>query len=237
MRKPGKILWREIEEVLSEDIANGVYKAGDRLPKEAELALRFGVNRHTIRQALAALRDRGAITIEQGRGMFVKVPKLAYPVSERTRFTENIAKLDLKVRGKLLRQWEEQASPQIAEDLAIAPGTPCVVFDDLRDIDGEVVTLTTRYFPAERFAGIADAFDRLGSVTAALKDLGIDDYTRRWTRVHARGATLEEAAALRVPSDFAILVVDTVNVDSDGVPIERGSNRSPGGRFELVFET
>jgi len=97
--------------------------------------------------------------------------------------------------------------------------------------------LTTRYFPAARFAGIADAFDRLGSVTAALKALGIDDYTRRRTRVHARGATLEEAAALRLPSDFAVLVVDTVNVDSDGVPIERGSNRSPGGRFELVFET
>lgn len=125
MRRPGKILWREIEEVLSEDIANDVYKAGDRLPKEAELALRFGVNRHTIRQALAALRDRGAITIEQGRGMFVKVPKLAYPVSERTRFTENITKLDLKVRGKLLRQWEEQANPQIA-DGAGSPSQACL---------------------------------------------------------------------------------------------------------------
>ena len=39
MRRPGKILWREIEEVLSEDISNGVYPEGSRLPEEAELAL------------------------------------------------------------------------------------------------------------------------------------------------------------------------------------------------------
>ena len=39
MRRSGKILWREIEEVLSEDISNGVYPEGSRLPKEAELAL------------------------------------------------------------------------------------------------------------------------------------------------------------------------------------------------------
>ena len=77
MRQTGKILWREIEEVLSQDIVNGVFPAGSRLPKESELALRFGVNRHTIRQALAALRDRGAISIEQGRGTFVKAPRLA----------------------------------------------------------------------------------------------------------------------------------------------------------------
>lgn len=237
MRQSGKILWREIEEILSEDIANGVYAADSRLPKESELAVRFGVNRHTIRQALAALRDRGAISIEQGRGMFVRAPKLAYPISQRTRYTENITKLNLKLTGKLLRQWEEQATPKIAHDLGLATGTACVAFEDLREIKDEIVSLTTRHFPADRFAGIADAFDELGSVTAALEALGVTDYKRRLTRVHARGATLEEAAALQIPNDTAVLVVETVNVDSDGVPIERGCARSPGGRFELIYET
>ena len=64
MRRPGTLIWREIEEALSSDIAAGIYPAGGRLPVEADLADRFGVNRHTVRQALAALQERGAISIE-----------------------------------------------------------------------------------------------------------------------------------------------------------------------------
>lgn len=239
MRQSGKILWREVEEVLSEDIINGVYAVGSRLPKESELALRFGVNRHTIRQALAALRDRGAISIEQGRGMFVKAPKLAYPISERTRYTENVSRLDQNLRftGRLLRSWEEPASQTVARDLQIAEGSPCIAFDDLREIDDEPVSITTHRFPAARFEGIAEAFDALRSVTRALKRYGVDDYKRKQTRAHARDATLEEAAALRIPSGMAVLVVEAINVDKDGVPIEFGTTRSPGGRFELIYET
>ena len=237
MRQSGKILWREIEDVLSEDIANGVYVAGSRLPKEAELADRFGVNRHTIRQALGALRDRGAISIEQGRGTFVKAPKLAFPISERTRYTENVAKLDMKLTGRPIRKWKEQANARLAEDLGVEIGTACVAFDDLREIDGEVISLTTHRFPADRFAGIADIYEQLGSITAALQALGVEDYKRRLTRVHARSASLEEAAALQIPAETPVLVVETINVDSQGVPIESGCGRSPGGRFELIYET
>jgi GntR family phosphonate transport system transcriptional regulator len=64
VRRPGTLIWREIEEALSSDIAAGIYPAGGRLPVETDLADRFGVNRHTVRQALAALQERGAISIK-----------------------------------------------------------------------------------------------------------------------------------------------------------------------------
>ena len=239
MRRSGKILWREIEDVLSEDIANGVFAAGSKLPKESELALRFGVNRHTIRQALAALRDRGVISIEQGRGMFVQAPRLTYPISQRTRYTQNISRLDQNLRfsGRLLRHWTEPASKSIAHDLEIEEGATCVAFEDLRQIDDEPVSLTTHRFPAARFQGIAEAFDELRSVTQALKRFGVDDYQRRLTRAHAREATLEEAAALGVRDGMPVLVIEAINIDDAGTPIEFGTTRSPGGRFEVVFET
>ena len=239
MRQSGKILWREIEEVLSDDIVNGIYPAGSRLPKEAELALRFGVNRHTIRQALAALRDRGAISIEQGRGMFVRAPRLAYPISQRTRYTENISRLDQKLRfsGRLLRKWAEPAGEHVARDLDISEGQTCVAFDDLREINDEPVSLTTHRFPAARFEGIADIFEELGSITQSLKRFDVDDYQRRFTRTHAREATLEEAAALQIRHGAPVLVVEAINVDEGGVPIELGVTRSQGGRFEVIFET
>src|SRR6266576_2062812 len=149
VRRPGTLIWREIEEALSSDIAAGIYPAGGRLPVETDLADRFGVNRHTVRQALAALQERGAISIEQGRGMFVKAPKLAYPIGRRTRFTENVGHLPGTAPGRLVRHWRTAAPSSIARDLEVRRGTQLIAFDDLRLIDDEPVSITTHYFPAQ----------------------------------------------------------------------------------------
>jgi GntR family transcriptional regulator, phosphonate transport system regulatory protein len=237
VRRPGTLIWREIEEALSSDIAAGIYPAGGRLPVENDLASRFGVNRHTVRQALAALQERGAISIEQGRGMFVKAPKLAYPIGRRTRFTENVGHLPRTAPGQLVRHWRAAAPPPIARDLELRRGAPLVAFDVLRIIDDEPVSITTHYFPAQRFETISDAFVKSGSVTSALAQFGVADYARRLTRAHARGATLEEASLLKCESGGPVLVVEAVNVDPAGVPIEVGHSRSAGGRWELIFES
>ena len=237
MRRAGTLVWREIEEALSRDIAAGVYPTGERLPVESNLADRFGVNRHTVRRALAALQERGAISIEQGRGMFVTAPKLAYPVGRRTRFTENVIHLPKAAPGQLIRHWQMAAPAAIARDLAVRTGTALCAFDDLRVIDGEPVSLTTHHFPEARFASIADMFIETGSVTKALARLGVADYSRKLTRVHARGATLEEAALLKCERGGPLLVVEAINVDPAGTPIEFGSSRSAGGRWEIVFDT
>ena len=137
----------------------------------------------------------------------------------------------------MLRHWTEAATQQVARDLLIDEGALCVAFDDLREIDDEPVSLTTHRFPASHFSGIAEAFGELRSVTQALKRFAVDDYRRRLTRTHAREATLEEAAALRIRDGSPILVVEAINVDGSGQPIELGITRSPGGRFEVIYET
>ena len=45
-------IWKSIAAELESEIARGLYRAGDKLPTEAELSSRFGVNRHTARRAL-----------------------------------------------------------------------------------------------------------------------------------------------------------------------------------------
>ncbi|NVK60473.1 MAG: GntR family transcriptional regulator, partial [Rhodobacteraceae bacterium] len=43
-------IWKSIAEELEGEIGRGLYRAGDKLPTEAELSSRFGVNRHTARR-------------------------------------------------------------------------------------------------------------------------------------------------------------------------------------------
>jgi len=60
-----------VEDLISK-IVNRVYAAGDRLPTETELCAAYGVSRVTIRESLKKLQMMDMISIEQGRGTFVR---------------------------------------------------------------------------------------------------------------------------------------------------------------------
>jgi GntR family phosphonate transport system transcriptional regulator len=182
MRPAGVTVWREIEEALTREIADGVHPAGAKLPIERDLAAKFGVNRHTVRRALSSLQDKGLISIEPGRGMFAKSNRLSYPVGKRTRFSENVGHLSKYVKGQLLNTWHLAAPEKIAADLDVEIGATLVAIDDLRVLDSEPITLTTHYFPLPRFADLPVIFAETGSITKSLHELGVKDYTRRLTR-------------------------------------------------------
>ena len=73
MTSPRIPIWQSIAQSLQSEIAQGHYAAGDKLPTEAELALRFGVNRHTVRHALADLAQGGLVHARRGAGVFVTI--------------------------------------------------------------------------------------------------------------------------------------------------------------------
>jgi GntR family phosphonate transport system transcriptional regulator len=60
-RSAGIAIWRQIMETLKAEIVSGAFAERSRLPPEAELAARFGVNRHTVRRAIAALTSEGIL--------------------------------------------------------------------------------------------------------------------------------------------------------------------------------
>lgn len=67
-----KSLAEEVAEQLQKQIKEGKLKEGDKLPIEPELMKIFGVGRSTIREAVKMLLNRGYLSVQQGRGTFVK---------------------------------------------------------------------------------------------------------------------------------------------------------------------
>jgi GntR family transcriptional regulator, transcriptional repressor for pyruvate dehydrogenase complex len=53
-------------------IGCGEFGEGERLPAESDLAVRFGVSRPVIREALSRLRSTGVITSRKGSGSYVQ---------------------------------------------------------------------------------------------------------------------------------------------------------------------
>ncbi|MEL7312187.1 MAG: FadR/GntR family transcriptional regulator [Pseudomonadota bacterium] len=67
-----KRLYRHVKAQIEQQIANGEYSPGSRLPPERELAERFGVSRPTIREAMIALEALGRVEIKTGSGVYVR---------------------------------------------------------------------------------------------------------------------------------------------------------------------
>lgn len=73
MMRPTRVsenLARNLEQLLQQ----GVWRPGDQLPGERDLASRFGVSRSSVREALRALELNGWVDIRQGDGTRVAHP-------------------------------------------------------------------------------------------------------------------------------------------------------------------
>jgi DNA-binding FadR family transcriptional regulator len=64
-------LGEQVAAQLSDQIAQGRWKAGERLPSETELCIAMNVGRSTLREALKALAFVGMVQVRPGEGTFV----------------------------------------------------------------------------------------------------------------------------------------------------------------------
>lgn len=231
-RRNGIALWRQIADQIRLAISTGEF--ADRLPPEVGLAARFGVNRHTVRSAIAALEQEGVLRAEQGRGTFVeRKQKLAYPIGARTRFSEGLRGQARERRGVLLDHAIEHPDERTAEALNLAADSQVLRLETLSEADGRPVSRATSFFDAARFEGIEKAYEDSGSLTIALKSLGISDYFRRSTLISARHASAADLTDLNLSPGAIVLVTVYVNVDPDGQPIQYSETRFAADLVEL----
>ncbi|TPJ51212.1 phosphonate metabolism transcriptional regulator PhnF [Mesorhizobium sp. B2-6-4] len=233
-RRSGVSLWRQIADRILQSIAAGDFAENAALPPEVALAERYGVNRHTVRSAIAALVQDGVLRAEQGRGTFVLSRKrLSYPIGARTRFSTGLQGQASERHIVLLASSVEPASRRVAEALGVARGSDVIRLETRGEADGKPVSRASGWFDARRFAGIDVAMAETGSITASLKRFGIDDYLRQSTVLSARHADASDLADLDLQPGGIVLVTVVVNMTPDGRPIQFAEARFPAERVEL----
>jgi len=237
-RRSGVALWRQIADEIRRGIGAGALAGNGRLPPETMLAERFGVNRHTVRSAIAALVQEGVLRAEQGRGTFVETRRrLSYPIAARTRFSTGLEGQASDRRGHLLDHATEGASERVAAGLGLPVGAAVLRLETMGEADGRPVSRATSWLDAKRFAGMEAAFGRTRSFTASFAGFGVADYFRRSTLVSARHADAGDLADLKLSPGAIVLVTIAVNVDTQGRPIQFSETRFAADRVELTVQS
>lgn len=235
-RQKGVALWRQISDRIRANILAGLYDRTGMVPAETALAEEFGVNRHTVRAALAALAQEGIVRAAQGRGtMITQRDKFDFPIGRRTRFTEGIGEQARELKGILLSSSRELATPELSDRLQLARGEEVLRLDGIRKADGRAVSRSTMWFPSERFAGIDKAFAETGSITRALSACGVEDYLRDVTEISAVHAEPDDVAHLELTPGAIVLVTRAVNTDPQGRPIQFAVTRFPADRVQFTI--
>jgi GntR family phosphonate transport system transcriptional regulator len=220
--------------VLADARPAGSFEPSGRLPPEPELAKRFSVNRHTVRQAVKALALRGILRIEQGRGTFVDRPPIDYPIGMRTRFSANLASRDRLPSRATLALDPVILDATVAAMLGVAAGSAGLRHRTLASADGLPLALGTIFLAAARFDDAAAALAADPSITALFTRAGHPDYQRAWTRIHTRLPSPQEAQDLQQPRERPVLVTEALDRTATGDPLAYNCTVWAGERVTLT---
>ncbi|MDA8746970.1 phosphonate metabolism transcriptional regulator PhnF [Litoreibacter sp.] len=227
-------IWKSIASALTAEIAEAHYRPGQKLPTEAQLAKRFGVNRHTVRHALASMAENGLVYARRGAGVFVAHRPTEYPIGRRVRFHQNLTAAGRVPAKTVLALQTRAAGPRECDALDLSAGDRVHVFEGLSLSDAQPIALFRSVFPADRFPDLLRDLEQLTSVTAALKRADTADYIRVSTRFTAKQANATQALHLQISEGAPILRTVSINTDPGGAPIEYGHTWFAGDRVTLT---
>jgi GntR family transcriptional regulator len=226
-------LYAQVKQRLQREI-EAEMKAGDALPTEGDLERRFGVSRITIRRALDELVSEGVIVRQQGRGTFVRQPRIAQELPQLISWSEQMRALGYEP-GSIHSEVElVEPSSELRSALAMLPGEMLVLVRRLRSTNGEPVCIMSNYLPEKLVPGL-DREGLLGdSLYATLAAHGIVPVSAE-DRVEARPASEWEAGMLGVPAWSPLLQVTRVTFDAAGKPLYMSVVANRGDKYTYTI--
>ncbi len=226
-------LYLSLARALMQDIDKGRYAVGSSLPPEDSLAQRYGVSRHTVRQALRELKDDGVVWSRAGIGTMVRAR------SETARFFSGIRTIsDLlqfveATEMHVIARGEVVADAELAAQLYCPVGQAWSEITILRKVPQQALPLSyLQVYLRPQYAeavGPEKVFTRpIYSMVEARFGVRIVEVRQEIT---AANMTRPMARALKAKEGQAALRIARYYLDRTGTIVEVGIGHYPSGRY------
>jgi GntR family transcriptional regulator len=137
-------LYRQVEEQLARQIADGTYAPGTLLPSDAELCKMFGVSRITVRHAIDKLVASNLVRRQQGVGTHVVGADQAVKTASLVGYIDDVHP---HINFKLLASEMRQPPATLATAMRLEPGALCRCFVNLNHVGSEPLSYVESFFP------------------------------------------------------------------------------------------
>ncbi len=226
-------LWIQARDLINAEIAGGTLRPGMRIPPERELCQELHISRVTLRKALTQLVEDGVLSSSHGRGWYVSLaPTSKEWPSNLESFSETAARMGLAATAHVLQATVTPATLDLADDLAIAPGTNLFVLERVRMLDRVPIAVDLTYIPAALAPGLPDVDFSTASLYQHLVDAGLE-FSGANSTIEARPADGHVAHHLDLEPGRPILVLSQIVVDGADRPVFASTIQYRGDRYRL----
>ena len=221
-------------------LSRGRYKAGDRIPTEADLVDSLGVSRVTVRAGLARLVGRGVLERRQGSGTFLVRPPegagLQSGLERLETYTVHAGRLGLELDS---RDLEIQAAGAVADEAAaleVAEGAPLVRVSRVLLIEGAPAAWMVDVVP-EGVVGPEEVRERFRPDAMVLDLLVSEGVPVGYSRMSIAAVTIGPedriGARLGLTSPSAALSLTQTMYLTDGRPAQWSRDTFLPGKLDL----
>jgi len=145
-------LYIQVQNWIKAKIATGDWKAKEKLPSEADLAVALEVSRGTIKQAIKQLMTEGILMQIHGKGTFVIGGQLEYPLAERlVSIAESMIENEKEFKTQLVSLTRTIADKPERDIFGLGAGAEVYVMQRLRHYEGTPVVFMENMLPVDRF--------------------------------------------------------------------------------------
>lgn len=212
-------IYFQVSQRIEKAILEGRLAAGSRIENEVALGERLGLSRPTVRRAIQELVDKGLLVRRRGIGTQVVHGQVTRGV-ELTSLFEDLTRSGKQPTTEILGYEVIQADRRIADALGVNVGAKVLYAKRLRYADKIPVSVMENWLP-EDLADISLRELNTHGLYQIMRARGVTVRVAK-QKIGARRATPQEAEALQVDKNSALLTMDRTAYDNSGRAIEFG---------------
>jgi len=219
-------LYKQIKNILVEQVNNGIIGKGEKLPSERELCQKYKVSRITVRQALNELEKEGLVYRSHGKGTFVSQNRVEQPLFTFTTFENSLLNKGIKPGTRFIdinfvensyqlsRIFEVPLSQNLAKItlLGLGDNMPMAFYSSYfeRELGIKMKELAVSYIEKGYSVTTFDLYKYIPGITSVVADQTFE----------ASIADSYIAKMLEIKKGSPVLIVESKVYSRDGKPLE-----------------
>ena len=223
---------------LREDIQNGVYPLGSRLPTEEELSLTFNASRPTLRQALTSLSNEGLIMRRPRTGSTVLASQPQVVLSHSVNSVNELLDYPGQMTREILDSGYIKADQELAKELHCPLNMEWFRLVTLRFQNHAKVPLClTTYYILPKYAGVIKHKRHLTiPLSEQIVEMFDEAILRAKVEVYSEKIPKKYFTDLQITTQDSALVVMRSYIGKDQQTFQITTSHHPQDRYRYSFE-
>ena len=215
-------LYQQIKALMVRDLQAGVWRPGEAIPSETELAVRFKVSQGTVRKAIDELATENLLVRRQGKGTFVATHAEQTTQYRFLRLQPDDGVTDGGTQRRFIDCRRLRAPAEVARALGLRSGDAAIQIKRVLSLRGVPVVFDEIWLPAAPFKGLTA--ERLSGYRGPMYGLFESEFGVRMIRaeekIRALAADAASAPLLAVAPGFPLLSVERLSFTYGDKPVE-----------------